>query len=103
MNSCINHLFYFDMDCEECRKEYFILKGLEFKENLKIIITQAPNIKDKHIVYKEFNEEKAKKLYEKLFIYYLKNTEDEKEASKKAKAVIKKQCLIRNCTPWEWV
>ena len=103
MNSCIDHPFYFDRDCEDCKKEYFIFKGLEFNENLSIISTQSPNIKDKIIVYKEFNEDKAKKLYEKLFVYYLKQTDDEKKASKKAKAVIKKQCMIRHLTPWKWV
>lgn len=101
MYSCPNHRIYFEGNCEECRKEYFILKGLE-KNNSKI--SPIPEIsEDKRCHYKEFNEEKAKQLYEKLFIYYLKNSADEKESSRKAKAVIKKQCLIRNFPPWKWV
>jgi hypothetical protein len=103
VGSCINHPTYFNEECEECKKEYFSLKGLEIKENLIITYSDIPNSKEKPVVYKEFNEEKAKQLYEKLFIYYFKNTGDEKEASKKAKSVIKKQCIIRNFTPWKWV
>jgi len=101
MLSCPNHQIYFDENCEECRKEYFILKGLE-KDNSKISPIQEIT-EDKRGNYKEFNEEKAKNLYEKLFIYYLKNSGNEKESSRKAKAVIKKQCLLRNFHPWKWV
>jgi hypothetical protein len=59
--------------------------------------------KIKQIHYKEFTEEKAKQLYEKLFIFYSKNNKDEKEVSKKAKGIIKKQCQLRNIDPWNWV
>ena len=54
-------------------------------------------------VYKEFTEEKAKQLYEKLFLYYLKKLQDEKDASNKAKSIINKQCYIRNIKPWNWI
>ncbi|HEX5982199.1 MAG TPA: hypothetical protein VFY77_05995, partial [Nitrososphaeraceae archaeon] len=58
---------------------------------------------DKQSVYKEFTEEKAKQLYEKLFLYYLKKFKDEKDASNKAKSIINKQCHIRNIKPWNWI
>ena len=58
---------------------------------------------NKQIKYKEFTEEKAKQLYEKLFIFYSKNNKNEKEVSKKAKGIIKKQCQLRNIDPWSWV
>jgi hypothetical protein len=42
-------------------------------------------------------------LYETLFLYYLKNLKDEKDASIKAKSIIIKQCHIRNIRPWNWI
>lgn len=77
------------------------MKGLNENENLtqKKIVSKD----NRQIRYKEFTEEKAKQLYEKLFIFYLKNNRDEKEVSKKVKGIIKKQCQLRNIDPWEWV
>jgi hypothetical protein len=77
------------------------MKGLNENGNLdqKNIVSKDT----KQIRYKEFTEEKAKQLYEKLFIFYLKNNNDEKEVSKKVKGIIKKQCQLRNIEPWEWV
>jgi hypothetical protein len=78
------------------------MKGLDENRNL----TQQNFIvsKDKkRNCYKEFTEEKAKQLYEKLFIFYSKNYQDEKEVSNRAKEIIKKQCRLRNIDPWEWV
>ena len=69
------------------------MKGLNENGNL----TLKEHIVDKdmkQIHYKEFTEEKAKQLYEKLFIFYLKNNKDEKKFSKKAK---------RNIEPWNWI
>jgi hypothetical protein len=100
--SCSKHILFFSNDCEICKKEYSLMKGLNENGNLP----QQENIKakdSKQIHYKEFNEEKAKQLYEKLFIFYSKNNKDEKEVSKKAKRIIKKQCQLRNIDPWEWV
>jgi hypothetical protein len=70
-----------------CKKEYLFVKGLEEKDGFII---------NKNI------EEKAKQLYEKLFLYYLKNL-DEKNASNKAKSIIAKQCHLRNMKPWSWI
>lgn len=53
--------------------------------------------------YKEFTEERAKKLYEGLLLQYLKGGLSEVEADKKAKAIIRKQCSIRGMTLWPWV
>jgi len=74
--SCFKHQKFFDETCEMCKKEYFLVKGLE---------------------------EKAKQLYEKLFLYYLKTLNNEKDASSKAKSIITKQCQIRNMQPWNWI
>ena len=102
MESCSYHNSFFDERCKKCKKEYLLLKGLEVKENWLIkSIDGIGNTRKLH--YKEFNEEKAKELYEKLFVYYLKKTGDEYKASNKAKTVIKKQCNIRNLTHWSWL
>ena len=99
---CSKHLLFFNNDCEICGKEYSLMKGLN--ENGKLTQGQSFVSKDnKQIQYKEFTEEKAKQLYEKLFIFYSKNNTDEKEVSKKAKGIIKKQCQLRNIKPWAWI
>jgi hypothetical protein len=99
--SCSKHILFFSNDCESCKKEYCIMKGLNENGNLP---PQHIIYKDtKQIHYKEFTEEKAKELYEKLFIFYLKNNKDENEVAKKAKRIIKKQCQLRNIEPWNWI
>lgn len=100
--SCLKHLKFFDETCEICKKEYLFVKGLEDKDDV-IIDKNVEESQDKQSVYKEFTEEKARQLYEKLFLYYLKKLKDEKDASNKAKAIINKQCHIRNIKPWNWI
>lgn len=53
--------------------------------------------------YKEFNEERAKKLYEDLLLQYLRSGTSEVEADQRAKTIIKKQCSIRRLPFWEWL
>jgi hypothetical protein len=53
--------------------------------------------------YKELTEERAKKLYEELMLQYLRTGQNEMEADKKAKAVIRKQCNIRQMSFWSWL
>jgi hypothetical protein len=53
--------------------------------------------------YKEFTEERAKRLYEELMLQYLETGINEIEADKKAKAIIKKQCSIRRMPLWPWL
>jgi hypothetical protein len=100
--ACLKHLQFFDETCEMCKKEYFFVKGLEDKDDV-IIDKNVEESQHKQSVYKEFTEEKAKQLYEKLFLYYLKKLKDEKDASNKAKSIINKQCHIRNIKPWNWI
>lgn len=52
--------------------------------------------------YKEFTEERAKRLYEELVLQYLKGGTSEAEADRKAKAIIRKQCSIRGLSFWPW-
>ena len=100
--SCLKHVKFFDETCEICKKEYFFVKGLEDKDGV-IIDKNVEERQDKESSYKEFTEEKAKQLYEKLFLYYLKKLQDEKDASNKAKSIINKQCHLRNMKPWSWI
>ena len=60
-----------------------------------------PILEDKK--YKEFTEERAKKLYEDLMLQYLKSGADEIDADRKSKAIIRKQCSIRGMPFWSWV
>jgi hypothetical protein len=53
--------------------------------------------------YKELTEDRAKKLYEELMLQYLRTGQNEMEADKKAKAVIRKQCNIRQMSFWSWL
>ncbi len=54
--------------------------------------------------YKEFTEERAKKLYEEIFLQYLKKGNiSEAESIERSKKIIRKQCLMRNIEPWSWV
>lgn len=102
MVSCPVHILFFSNDCKICKKEYCAMKGLNEKGNFIDQTNVVSNTKEQ-IHFKEFTEEKAKQLYEKLFIFYLKNNKDEKEVAIKAKNIIKKQCQLRNIDPWEWV
>lgn len=109
MSTCPIHTRFFDDLCPECRKEYKELKGLE-KNNL---MTQTigsdtygmdfeyrDEIKNRN--YKEFTEERAKKLYAELLVQYLKKSCNEEEAAERARAIIRKQCGLRGLTSWSW-
>jgi hypothetical protein len=100
--SCLKHPEFFDETCKMCKKEYLFVKGLEEKDGF-IINKNIGESQGKQSIYKELTEEKAKQLYEKLFLYSLKNLKDEKNASNKAKSIIAKQCYLRNIKPWKWV
>ena len=53
--------------------------------------------------YKEFTEERAKKLYEELMLKYLKSGVGEIDADRKAKAILRKQCSIRGMPFLSWI
>ncbi|MGA7042223.1 MAG: hypothetical protein WB443_07835 [Nitrososphaeraceae archaeon] len=53
--------------------------------------------------YKEFTEERAKKLYGELLVQYLKKNCNEIEASERAKKIIRKQCSMRGMPSWDWI
>jgi len=53
--------------------------------------------------YKEFSEERTKKLYEELLVQHLKSGHNEIEAAERAKRIIRKQCSMRRISLWNWV
>ena len=110
MTTCSIHTKFFDDLCPECRKEYSELKGLnEVNSKNQIIIPHSNGIYDndrlqsKDRKYKEFSEERAKKLYGELLVQYLKKSHNEEEAAEKARAIIRKQCRLRNIPFWSWI
>ncbi len=75
-----------------CKQEYW-----EMKDSVQRVSTRE--IKK----YKDFTEDRAKKLYEELMLQYLKNGKNAEEADAKAKSIIKKQCRIRGLPLWNWL
>lgn len=81
MVSCSKHILFFSNDCEICKKEYCLMKGLN--EDRKLTQQNVIVSKDKkQNCYKEFTEERAKQLYEKLFIFYSKKIKMKKKHQK---------------------
>lgn len=110
MTTCSIHTKFFDDLCPECRKEYGELKGLnEVNSKGQIINPNYNGIYDndrsqsKDRKYKEFTEERAKKLYGELLVQYLKKSCNEEEAAEKARAIIRKQCRLRDIPFWSWI
>lgn len=87
--TCTIHPDFFDDSCEMCRQEY-----LEMKKAGEPAPGKA---------YKEFTEERAKKLYEEVLLQYLKSGLGDAEAAGKARAVVRKQCDIRGMPYWPWL
>jgi hypothetical protein len=52
--------------------------------------------------YREFTEEGAKKLYGEIVVQYLAKSCKEEEAARKAHAIIRKQCTLREMPFWSW-
>jgi hypothetical protein len=112
MNSCHIHTKFFDDDCTECKKEYTELKGLDrtnmndYKSNDNSNNSNNSNKKHQQLdkEYRDFTEERAKRLYTDLLLQFLKNSKySEVEASEKARSIIRKQCRLRNMQFWPWL
>ncbi len=102
MSKCTVHSDFFDNNCAECKKEYADLKGHDdFSQMPKIERRRTSKIEFSN--YKEFTEERAKKLYEDLILQYLGKEIGELEAAERARAIIRKQCMMRGIKVWSWV
>ena len=85
MTGCAIHINFFDDTCSECKKEYAELKGLnEAHSDNDNKSTTYKNLEKK---YKEFSEERAKKLYEDLLLQFLRSNYNEIDASEKARCL----------------
>jgi hypothetical protein len=102
MTGCAIHIDFFDDSCSACKNEYGELKGLN-ESNANNYKGSYNDDKDNNKKYKEFTEERAKRLYEDLILQYLKSSSNEIEAVKKAKGIIRKQCRIRDIPFWSWI
>ena len=105
MTSCSVHTRFFEEHCVICKSEYREMKGIIEESN-----SDNENDQDnKRTVYsnidkyKEFTEERAKKLYEELLVQYLKKNCNEIEASERSKKIIRKQCSMRGMSSWDWI
>jgi hypothetical protein len=105
VTKCNIHNFFFEWSCHLCKEEYNVLKGTNTIKPENSDITDAKKEKDtKSKSYKEFNEERAKKLFEEVFIQYLKKgTMSEEESINRSKMIIRKQCELRGIEPWSWI
>lgn len=108
MTTCSIHTEFFDDLCPECKKEYNELKGniggKPSKQNSHSVErSETYRAKNRNRGYKEFTEERAKKLYGELLVQYIKKSSTEKEAAGKARAIIRKQCRLRGIPFWSWI
>ena len=102
MSKCTVHPDFFNDGCAECKNEYAELKGYNGASNHnKREDHRSRRIKVSN--YSEFNEERAKKLYEELILQYVGKRVGEQEAAERARAIIKKQCMIRGIEAWPWL
>ena len=102
MSKCTVHSDFFDDNCAECKREYADLKGHhELPRPIKKEKRRKSKVKFPN--YKEFTEERAKKLYEDLILQYLGKEIGELEAAERARAIIRKQCMVRGIKVWPWV
>jgi hypothetical protein len=105
MIGCSVHTHFFDDNCIECKKEYREMKeiGQSTLSNENDQCDKATRVHSNIEKYKEFTEERAKKLYEELLVQYLKSGHNEIEAAERAKSIIRKQCIMRGISIWNWV
>jgi hypothetical protein len=106
VTKCNIHNFFFEWSCHLCKEEYNALKGTDMikpeNSDKKDVKKKEKDAKSKN--YKEFNEERAKKLFEEVFIQYLKKgTMSEEESINRSKMIIRKQCELRGIEPWAWI
>jgi hypothetical protein len=89
-----------------CKEEYHDLKGTNTisSENHDSISYKEKSKGRGQKNYKEFNEERAKKLFEEIFLQYLKKGGiSEEESINRSKTIIRNQCRLRGIEPWSWI
>jgi hypothetical protein len=104
MPFCAVHKDFFVEECKDCKDEYEELKGHTVgssDRHVEVISSASGDAKG----YKDFSEDRARKLYEQLLLQFLNPPSrlTEVEAARKARYIIKKQCLIRGLPGWKWL
>ncbi len=102
LSICSVHKDFFDEMCKDCKAEYAILKGHTSSDtDSRESATASGGMKK----YKEFSEERARRLYEQLLLQFLNSPYRlrEVEAAQRARYIIKKQCSIRDIPIWTWL
>jgi hypothetical protein len=101
---CSIHKNFFDDNCPDCKLEYAELKGLTQTKSLDNEKLRKMAHESNKKTYKEFTEERAKKLYEELLVQYMRTKSiNEQEAARRARQIIRKQCAIRGIKVWNWL
>jgi hypothetical protein len=105
LSPCNVHNNFFDENCHDCKLEYAELKGFNHPSAQDEEIPEKPINKSRSKKpYKEFSEDRAKKLYEDLLIQFLRTKSiNEIEAARRARQIIRKQCAIRGIEVWNWL
>lgn len=104
MCPCNIHKTFFDQDCHDCKLEYAELKGFNQPDDNGQEQAKTSNKSKTKREFKEFSEQRAKKLYEELLIQFLRTKSmDEYEAASRARQIIRKQCAIRGIEVWDWL
>lgn len=104
MSACNIHKNFFDDKCPDCKLEYAELKGLTQTRSLDNEKSTKLADESSKKSFKEFSEERAKKLYEELMIQYMRTKSiNEVEAARRARQIIRKQCAIRGIEVWSWL
>jgi hypothetical protein len=102
MSKCTSHLDFFDDSCAQCKREYAALKG-DHDISQQAGKERRPSSRVKSVNYKEFTEERAKKLYEELILEYMSKEIGEQDAARRAQVIIRKQCTLRGIEIWPWL
>lgn len=118
---CPVHTEYFEDKCDECKKEYLEMKqGSTQAENkadlgenfddYKIGFAPGKDSREQRIAatktikhYKDLTEDRARRLFEDVFVGYVKSGVSEQEAAQRAKGIVRKQCSMRGIQPWPWL
>jgi len=104
LSRCNIHKNFFDENFDDCKLEYSVLKGLNQPKTEDDHSREKITNKSSKKPYKEFSEERAKKLYEELLIQFLRTKSiNEIEAARRARKIIRKQCAIRGIEVWNWL
>ena len=95
MTVCVIHIDFFNETCMQCKKEYAELKGLNEPYLDKYDKSKLKKNREKK--YKEFSEQRAKRLYEDLLLQFLKSNYTESKLQKKQDLLLEISAIYEVC------